>query len=43
MHIYIVDLDAGEEIFLRGYNNGDIHGEVDGASGFSGHLILETA
>ena len=43
MHVYIVDLDAGEEFFLRGYSNGDIRGDIDGASGFTGHLILDTA
>ena len=40
---YIADLDAGKEVFLRGSINGNIRGDEDGTSGFTGHLILETA
>ncbi len=46
-HIWIsLELLAGEEVYLRGadgFPNGQVRGDEDGASGFAGHLIMQTS
>ncbi len=43
LHIVLLELAAGEEIFLRGASDGRLFGGEPGSSSWGGHLIMEIA